>query len=165
MLSPHDAIGAALDVAREGMRYGEMPIGAVVFDDQQILGRAYTREHALRRRIVHADLLALTQADKALGFTRASGELTLAVNLEPCLMCMGAAITLGVTRVWFARESPNDGAAELLGTWNPPVAQSYFAKPSEILGGIRRDESSRLFAEYSIGTGPTGLRKWAESLG
>ncbi|WP_244891392.1 hypothetical protein [Rhodococcus erythropolis] len=51
------------------------------------------------------------QADEALGFTRASGELTLAVNLEPCLMCMGAAITLGVSRVWFAEYATGTGPA------------------------------------------------------
>ena len=90
-------------------------------------GGAYTQERALGRRVVHADLQALLQADEALGFTRASGELTLAVNLEPCLMCMGAAITLGVTRVWFALESPNDGAAELVQLWAPPVETSVFS--------------------------------------
>lgn len=130
-----------------------MPIGAIVFDDERVLGRAYTQERALRRRIVHADLLALLQADEALGFTRAAGELTLAVSLEPCLMCMGAAITLGVTRVWFARESPDDGGAELVQSWAPPTELPFFAKPREVVGGILRDEARALFAEYARGTG------------
>ncbi|MDJ0401902.1 nucleoside deaminase [Rhodococcus erythropolis] len=111
MFSPRDALSLALDVAREGMELGEMPIGAVVFDDDRVLGRAYTQERALGRRVVHADLQALLQTDEALGFTRASGELTLAVNLEPCLMCMGAAITLGVSRVWFAEYATGTGPA------------------------------------------------------
>lgn len=80
MFSPRDALSLALDVAREGMELGEMPIGAVVFDDDRVLGRAYTQERALGRRVVHADLQAILQADEALGFTRASGELTLAVK-------------------------------------------------------------------------------------
>ncbi|WP_252858615.1 nucleoside deaminase [Rhodococcus erythropolis] len=164
MFSPRDALSLALDVAREGMELGEMPIGAVVFDDDRVLGRAYTQERALGRRVVHADLQALLQADEALGFTRASGELKLAVNLEPCLMCMGAAITLGVSRVWFALESPNDGARELVQLWAPPEELPFFRKPREVLGGIRRDESRNLFAEYATGTGPAGMRDWARSL-
>ncbi|MDV6277745.1 deaminase [Rhodococcus erythropolis] len=119
MVSPRDAVALALDAAREGIAHGEMPIGAIVFDDKRVLGRAYTQEQGLRRRIVHADLQAMLQADETLGFARTSGELTLAVNLEPCLMCMGAAITLGVTRAWFALESPNDGGAELVQSWTP----------------------------------------------
>ncbi|WP_244891393.1 hypothetical protein [Rhodococcus erythropolis] len=50
MFSPRDALSLALDVAREGMELGEMPIGAVVFDDDRVLGRAYTQERALGRR-------------------------------------------------------------------------------------------------------------------
>ncbi|MFF2082459.1 nucleoside deaminase [Nocardia sp. NPDC058176] len=164
MFSPHEAVGTALDVAREGLEHGEMPIGAIVFDADRVLGRAYTQERALRRRIVHADLLALLQADEALGFTRPSGELTLAVTLEPCLMCLGAAITLGVTRVWFALESPNDGGVELVRSWAPPTELAFFAKPREVLGGIHREEARALFAEYASGTGPVGMREWARSL-
>ena len=93
------------------------------------------------------------------------GGLTLAVTVEPCLMWMGAAVTLGVSRVWFALESPDDGAAELLRVWQPPVQSPHFVKPREVLGGIRRDESRRLFRRYAEGTGPAGMRRWARQLG
>ena len=76
-------------------------------------------------------------------------------------MCMGAATTLGVPRVWFALESPNDGAAELGQSWTPPTELPFFAKPREALGGIHRDEARGLFAEYAAGTGPVGKREWA----
>jgi len=141
-----------------------MPIGAVVFDEERILGRAYTLEKTLGRRIVHADLQAMEEADEALGFAKPRGELTLAVNLEPCLMCMGAAITLGVKRIWYALESPNDGADALLKLWEPPVEQPFFSRPREVVGGVRRTESRRLFAEYAAGDGPPGMRDWARSL-
>jgi len=77
---------------------------------------------------------------------------------------MGAATTLGVTRVSFALESPNDGAAELIQSWTPPTELPFFAKPREILGGIPQDEARGLFAEYAAGTGPVGMREWARSL-
>lgn len=165
MLTPSAAVGLALDVAREGLGRGEMPIGAVVFDEERILGRAHTQEKALGRRIVHADLRAMEQADEVLGFDKPRGMLTLAVNLEPCLMCMGAAITLGVQRIWYALESPNDGADALLKLWEPPVEQPFFSRPREIVGGVRRSESRQLFAEYATGEGPPGMRAWARSLG
>lgn len=164
MFTPLVAVGLALETAREGLRHGEMPIGAIVVDDERILGRAYTQEKALGRRIVHADLLAMEQADEVLGFDKPQGMLTLAVTLEPCLMCMGAAITLGVKRIWYALESPNDGADALLERWEPPVEQPFFSRPAEILGGIRRSESRQLFAEYAAGHGPPGMRAWARSL-
>jgi tRNA(adenine34) deaminase len=164
MLTPEGAVGLALGMARDGLAAGEMPIGAVVLDGDRVVGQAYTQEHALRRRIVHADLLAMLAADTALGFTRPEGTLTLVVTLEPCLMCLGAAITLGVERVWYALESPNDGAHELLGHWSPPVEQPFFQRPAEIVGGIRRDEARALFARYADGGGPAGMRAWARSL-
>ncbi|MGW4123053.1 nucleoside deaminase [Nocardia sp. NPDC004711] len=164
MMEPYEAVGLALSVADDGLSAGEMPIGAVVFDDERILGRAHTLEKALGQRIVHADLLAMQQADEALGFIRPAGMLTLAVNLEPCLMCMGAAITLGIRRVWFALASPNDGAAALVQSWSPPEELAFFAKPREIRGGIRSDEARAQFAAYAAGDGPSGMRAWAGGL-
>ena len=151
-----EAIGLALDVAERGLIAGEMPIGAVVLAGEEILGEAYTQEQALGLRIVHADLLAMEQADAALGFSRTQEPLTLAVSIEPCLMCLGAAVTLGVKRVWFALESPNDGAVDLLTRWHPPVEQAFFAKPVEVRGGLHHERAQALFAAYASGTGPLG---------
>lgn len=159
-----DAVRLAIDAAQEGLAAGEMPIGAVVLAGDQVVGRAHTQERTLGRRIVHADLLALEAADRNLGFRRVEGPLTLAVNLEPCMMCLGAAITLGVDYVWFGLESPNDGAANLIEHWKPPVEQAFFRKPARIRGGFLRDDVARQFAEYAAGEGPAGMRTWARGL-
>jgi len=63
-------VSLAVETAAEGLAAGEMPIGAVVVSGDQILGRAFTQERVLGRRLVHADLLALSQADATLGFER-----------------------------------------------------------------------------------------------
>ena len=86
------------------------------------------------------------------------------VDLEPCLMFLGAAMALGVTRVIFALKSPNDGGVELLSKWEPPVEQPYFARPAELVGGFHRLRSQELFAHYAAGTGPEGMRLWAADL-
>ena len=68
---------------------GELPIGAVVVMGDQIVGRAHTQEHIRRQCLVQADLLAMIQADEQLGWAPRPHPLCLAVNLEPCLMCLG----------------------------------------------------------------------------
>jgi tRNA(adenine34) deaminase len=109
--------------------------------------------------------MAMLETDAHLGFKRSTEPLTLAVNLEPCVMCLGAAITLGIERVWFALESPNDGAVELLGHWHPPIEQSYFCRPKQIKGGFHREKSQEQFARYAaLESAPKGMRDWARGL-
>ncbi len=164
-MKPEEAVALALQVAEEGIKLGEMPIGAVVLQGNKVIGRGYTQEQKLGRRIVHADLMAMLEADTQIGFKRSTEPLTLAVNLEPCMMCLGAAITLGIERVWFALESPNDGAVELLSHWHPPVEQPYFCRPKEIKGGFHRQEAQEQFARYAaIESAPKGMREWALGL-
>lgn len=164
MISDEAAVKAACDCADDALKCGEMPIGAAVFCGDDLIASAFTQERKQRRRIVHADLLALEAADKLLGFSRPHGPLTLAVNLEPCLMCMGAAITLGVSNVVYGLESPNDGAVELIKHWNPPVMQSFFATPTRIVGGVYRERARLQFETYAHGSGSKGMREWALSL-
>jgi len=160
-----EAVALAMQIAEEGMVLGEMPIGAVVLKGTEVVGQAYTQERALGRRVVHADLMAMLDADTQLGFSRSPEPLTLAVNLEPCMMCIGAAITLGVDRIWFGLESPNDGAVELLDSWNPPVEQPFFCRPKEIKGGFHREAIQQQFARYAlIESAPKGMREWALGL-
>lgn len=81
------------------------------------------------------------------------------------MMCLGTVITLGIERVWFALESPNDGAVELLRHWHPPIEQPYFCRPKEIRGGFLRDEARDQFARYAaIESAPKGMRNWARGL-
>lgn len=107
MISPLAAVAAAVDTARAGLEAGEVPVGAAVFVGDELIATAYTQEHLQRRRIVHADLLAMELADRKLGVGRPPEPITLAVDLEPCMMCLGAAIALGVSRVFYALQSPN----------------------------------------------------------
>ena len=164
-MEPNEAVALALEIAEEGMKYGEMPIGAVVLQGGNVIGRSHTQERKLHRRIVHADLMAMLEADEKLGFKRSKEPLTLAVNLEPCMMCIGAAITLGIEKIYYALESPNDGAVELLTHWQPPVEQSFFCRPQEIQGGFHRKDAQNQFARYAaIKSAPKGMRDWAKEL-
>jgi tRNA(adenine34) deaminase len=156
-------VGAALEVAEAGLAAGEQPIGAVVVMGDEILGRAYTQERARGRRLVHADLLAMIEADEALGWRRRQHPLQLAVNLEPCVMCLGAAMALGVNEVYFALESPVDGGAGIAASWTASADAPWFAAPA-VVGGIRREESRELFRRYCATAPESGMRRWAQTL-
>jgi tRNA(adenine34) deaminase len=154
----------AIDAAEEGLRSGELPIGAVVVMGENVLGRAFTKERTLKRRLVHADLLAMTDADERLGRQPRTSSLQLAVNLEPCLMCVGAAMTLGIAEVYFGLESPADGAAGIAAQWRPAGEgmPSYTAPTT--MGGIRRTDVRDQFRRYCDTAPDSGLRRWAETL-
>jgi len=154
----------ALDVAREGMEHGELPIGAVVVLDGRVIGSAYTQELAQRRNLVHADLLALEAADRLHPFPGRRRAATLYVTLEPCLMCLGAAMSFFVGEVVFALESPSDGATALVQSWQRKTEGFPQYQIPTITGGILREASAELFAEY-VERNPTGsYADWARSL-
>lgn len=154
----------ALEVAAEGMREGEMPIGAVVAVDGEVIASAHTQERAQGRLLVHADLLALDAADRVLRGRR--DRATMYVTLEPCVMCLGAAITTRLATVVYALESPSDGGYQLLSEWDRTRrAESMpgYALPS-VRSGILRLESARLFREYSDNQAPGWAKDWTAEL-
>lgn len=154
----------ALEVAAEGMRAGEMPIGAVVAVDGEVIASAYTQERAQWRLLVHADLLALDAADRVLG--RRRERATLYATLEPCVMCLGAAFTMRLATVVYALESPSDGGCRVLSEWDRTRrAESMpgYALPS-LRSGVSRLESARLFREYADRQAPGWAKDWAAEL-
>lgn len=162
-MTPDDLILAALDVAEHGMTEGEMPIGAVVEMNGDIVASAHTRDTGLNRRLAHADLLAMTAADQTLGWSPRPAPLRLAVTLEPCLMCMGAAMALKVTHVYYALESPADGGARVAATWPTDPALPWYGPPT-IEGGLRRAEAKDQFRRYAQAGPDNAFRRWARHL-
>lgn len=156
-------MGAALAVAAEGLAAGEQPIGAVVVIGDDIVGRAYTSEKTLRRRLVHADLLAMIEADHRCGWMRRPHPMQLAITLEPCVMCLGAAMALGVREVYYALESPVDGGAAIAAGRSRTDEPSWFAAPA-MTGGIRREESRDLFRRWRGAAPPGPMRDWVDTL-
>jgi tRNA(adenine34) deaminase len=112
---------------------------------------------------VHADLLAMIEADTKLAFAKRPQPLHLAVNLEPCVMCLGAAMVLGVADVYYALESPGDGGAGIAASWKNSPATPFFVAP-RMVGGIRRAQSQELFRRYGEGGPETAATRWARSL-
>ncbi|NUT35330.1 MAG: nucleoside deaminase [Hamadaea sp.] len=162
--TPDELVALALEVSEEGMRAGELPVGAVVVLGDQVIGRAYTQERTQGRRLVHADLLAMEQADRRLGWKARERPLVLAVTLEPCLMCLGAAMALGVSEVYFGLEAPDDGAAGVGSVWRPTRQDMSFSRLPAVTGGYRRDDCRDQFRHYAATASNASLRRYADSM-
>jgi tRNA(Arg) A34 adenosine deaminase TadA len=101
------------------------------------------------------ELLAMIEADERLGWSRRPHPLRLAVTLEPCLMCLGAAMSMGISEVFYSLNSPGDGAAGL--TWQSSPEMPWYTAPT-MTGGIRRGESRSLFRRYCQTAPDSGFR-------
>jgi tRNA(adenine34) deaminase len=108
--SDHYFMGEALRQAARAFEAEEVPIGAVVVRDGRIIARAFNQVEMLKDATAHAEMLALTQAEEAVGDWRLS-DCTLYVTKEPCPMCAGAIVHVRLARVVFGARDPKAGAA------------------------------------------------------
>lgn len=99
----------ALALAQQGASVGEVPVGAVVVKDGQVIGRGYNRPISSADPTAHAEVVALREAAARLGNYRLPG-CELFVTLEPCAMCVGAMLHARLARVVFGAPDPKTGA-------------------------------------------------------
>src|SRR6058998_210704 len=100
----------ALRMAQKAYDANEVPVGAVVVLEGHIIGRAYNQVELLKDATAHAEMLALTQAEEAMGDWRLT-DCSLYVTKEPCPMCAGALVHVRMSRVIFGASDPKAGAA------------------------------------------------------
>ncbi|MGD9419482.1 MAG: tRNA adenosine(34) deaminase TadA [Verrucomicrobiota bacterium JB025] len=130
-------MGEALREAHKAYRAGEVPVGAVVVKDGRVIARAWNQVETLKDATAHAEMLALTAAEEALGEWRLEG-CTLFVTKEPCPMCAGAIVHCRPERVVFGCPDAKGGAA---GGWinlldsNPPLNHRC-----EVVAGVMGEE-------------------------
>jgi tRNA(adenine34) deaminase len=99
----------ALEEARRGLASGEVPIGAVIVVDSQVVARAFNQPISTSDPTAHAEMLVLREAGKAAANYRLNGA-TLYVTVEPCLMCVGALVHARVRQVVYGAAEPKTGA-------------------------------------------------------
>ena len=102
---------AALEQALEAGRRGEVPVGAVVVVDDEIVGAGFNQPIGAQDPTAHAEIVAMRDAAKQLGNYRLRGA-TLYVTIEPCQMCVGAMVHARVARVVYGTREPKAGAIE-----------------------------------------------------
>lgn len=108
--SDHYFMGEALRQAAKAFEAEEVPVGAVVVRNGRIIARAFNQVELLKDATAHAEMLALTQAEQAVGDWRLT-DCTLYVTKEPCPMCAGAIVHVRLARVVFGASDPKAGAA------------------------------------------------------
>jgi tRNA(adenine34) deaminase len=99
----------ALELAREAEQAGEVPVGAVLVKNDQIIAATYNQPIAQHDPCAHAEILALRSAGVHIGNYRL-GDTTLYVTLEPCAMCIGAVVHARIKRVVYGASDPKTGA-------------------------------------------------------
>ena len=138
-----DYMRQALALAKEGAALGEVPVGAVVVKDGQIIASAHNEREILPDATAHAEVLAIRRACAALGTNRLTG-CTLYVTLEPCPMCAGALVNARVDHVVFGAYDARGGACgSMMRIQKYPL---YFMPSFE--GGVMEQECAAVLTEF-----------------
>ncbi|RFB75064.1 nucleoside deaminase [Methylovirgula sp. 4M-Z18] len=138
-------MGIAFEEARAAAARGEVPVGAVIVRNGDVLARAGNRTLLDRDPTAHAEMLAIREAAHVLGSERLIG-CDLYVTLEPCAMCAAAISFARIRRLYFAAADPKGGAVE--------HGPRFFAQatchhqPEEVIGGLRESEAAELLREF-----------------
>ena len=133
----------AIELAREAEAIDEVPVGALIVRDGEIISEAYNTRQTTKCATHHAEVLAIERACAALGGWRLPG-VTLYVTMEPCAMCAGAIINARIPRVVFGTSDLRFGAfGSLIDLSEVPLNH----KP-EVLGGVLGEECRRILSDY-----------------
>ncbi len=137
-------MGMALEEARRAADEGEVPIGAVVVCDDEVVGRAHNRREGDADPSAHAEFRALLAAARALGRWRLTG-CTVYVTLEPCLMCAGLMVNSRIDRCVYGAADPKGGA---VGTLYDISHDARLNHEFEVTSGVRAQECADLLRSF-----------------
>lgn len=134
----------ALQEAKLAAEKGEVPIGAVVVAEGDIVGRGHDLRESLCDASAHAEILALREAAKLLGDWRLN-HATLYVTIEPCAMCAGAIVQFRVRRLVYGAPNAKSGSID---TILDIVHQPKFNHRVEVISGIMEDECKEILQKF-----------------
>jgi tRNA(adenine34) deaminase len=139
-----DYMNMALELARQAAALGEVPVGAVVVREDEVIGRGFNRPIGGHDPSAHAEIAALRDAGQQVGNYRLPGA-TLYVTLEPCTMCIGAMFHARIARVVFGARDPKTGAA---GSVLDLFAESRLNHHASVEGGVLATECGALLSSF-----------------
>jgi tRNA(adenine34) deaminase len=139
-----DFMRRALELGRRAAAEGEVPVGAVVVAEGNVVGEGWNRPIAARDPTAHAEIQALRAAAAALGNYRIAGS-TLYVTLEPCAMCVGAMFHARVARVVFGAADPKTGAC---GSVVNLFAETRLNHHAQVEGGMLAEECGAVLRDF-----------------
>jgi tRNA(adenine34) deaminase len=134
----------AIREAEAARMEGEVPVGAVVVVEREIVAQAHNRREGCQDPTAHAELLALREAALALGRWRLT-DATLYVTLEPCVMCAGALVLARISRVVYGAPDPKAGAlGSCYDLFHPPRLNHA----PRVTGGVLAEECGQALKEF-----------------
>lgn len=135
---------SALTLARHAQTAGEVPVGAVVVKDNEIIGRGYNRSIAAADPTAHAEVMALRDAGRHLDNYRLL-DCTLYVTLEPCAMCVGALFHARIMRLVYAATDPKTGVC---GSVIDLPSETRLNHRMQVSGGVLAKDASMLLRQF-----------------
>ncbi len=143
-MTDEEYMGLCLELAHQAAAAGEVPVGAVVVREGEVIGTGYNQPIGEADPTAHAEIVAIRDAAKKMGNYRLP-DAELFVTLEPCVMCAGAVIQSRLRRVTFACSDPKAGFVGSLGDVSAdPRLNHRFA----VRSGLRADEARALLVEF-----------------
>ena len=133
----------AIEEARRALHLGEVPVGAVLVQDGQVVATGFNQPIHSQDPSAHAEVMALREAARAAGNYRLPST-TLYVTLEPCLMCVGALVHARVSHLVYGADDPKGGAIRsILDVSGLPLNHRF-----EVVSGILEDECRKLIVDF-----------------
>jgi tRNA(adenine34) deaminase len=143
-MTDEEIMHAALDFARKAQKQGEVPVGAVVVRDGEIVAGGSNRNVSDNDPSGHAEIIALREAGKAVGNHRLSG-CSLFVTIEPCAMCAGALVHARLERLVYGASDPKAGAVQsVMQVLNHPALNHRM----EVTAGVLAEECSAILQGF-----------------
>ncbi len=143
-MADHGWMAEALAQARRAGAAGEVPVGAVVVHEGEVIARAHNLRESARDPLAHAELLVIRAAAAALGRWRLHG-CSLYVTLEPCPMCAGAVVNARLDRLVFGARDPRAGA---VGSITDIVRDPRLNHRAEVVEGVGANEAAELLRAF-----------------
>ncbi len=135
---------AALEEAKKAAAMGEVPIGAVIVKDGEIVGRGHNETETAKDPTAHAEMIAIRQAARNLGGWRLTG-CTMFVTTEPCSMCAGAIVWSRIRKLFIGTMDPKSGACGSVFNIPQESRLNHFV---EIETGLMQEECSSLMKDF-----------------
>ncbi|MGP5271744.1 tRNA adenosine(34) deaminase TadA [Psychrobacter faecalis] len=135
----------ALNLAKQGAEHGEVPVGAILVHNQQIIGQGFNEPIGRHDATAHAEIVALRDACRRLNNYRLPLQTTLYVTLEPCTMCIGALIHARVDRLIYAASEPRAG---MVGSQMNLAAESFYNHRIQVYKGLCHEHGSQMLKAF-----------------
>ncbi len=145
-----------IDEARKSLVNQEFPVGAIIFNGDEIISRAHSSGESELEFLPHAEMAALLKADTLHYLPSERNKMQLFTTLEPCMMCLGAAMSFFIGEIYYALEAPIDGAVDFATQfWQENHKEIPNYSLPAVNGGLLKSESQDILREY-INVVPNG---------